>query len=185
LVALDTNNPQKGEWDYHFFHEFQSHEPEFDCLKSLEIEETIRMLEWVSVSSVGLYILATNGRKFGSLAPHVCVYVCVCVHVKPPTLTTHDDDDNSSRQDDQTAASELESGHRAAAAAETQRHGDPLSGCPKGRQNSGGDHQARVCKRASIPHQLHLFEQRPRVADIGRRPADQLVEFERQLRKLQ
>ena len=48
--------------EYKFYTEFQSHEPEFDCLKSLEIEEKINMIKWGKKINNGLYLLACNGR---------------------------------------------------------------------------------------------------------------------------
>jgi serine/threonine-protein phosphatase 2A regulatory subunit B len=49
--------------EYKFYTEFQSHEPEFDCLKSLEIEEKINMIKWQkSKQNNGLYLLATNDK---------------------------------------------------------------------------------------------------------------------------
>lgn len=47
---------------YAYKTEFQSHEPEFDCLKSLEIEEKINKLRWHTVSNSSLFILSTNDR---------------------------------------------------------------------------------------------------------------------------
>ena len=47
--------------DYKFYTEFQSHEPEFDCLKSLEIEEKISMIKWAKPNN-GLFMLATNDK---------------------------------------------------------------------------------------------------------------------------
>jgi serine/threonine-protein phosphatase 2A regulatory subunit B len=48
--------------EYKFYTEFQSHEPEFDCLKSLEIEEKINMIKWGKQSNSGLYLLACNDK---------------------------------------------------------------------------------------------------------------------------
>lgn len=42
--------------EYKFFTEFQSHEPEFDYLKSLEIEEKINSIRWCKPTS--------NSRKY-------------------------------------------------------------------------------------------------------------------------
>jgi serine/threonine-protein phosphatase 2A regulatory subunit B len=42
--------------------EFQSHEPEFDCLKSLEIEEKINMIKFSKRTANGLFLLATNDK---------------------------------------------------------------------------------------------------------------------------
>ena len=48
--------------EYKFYTEFQSHEPEFDCLKSLEIEEKINMIKWAKKQNNGLFLLACNGE---------------------------------------------------------------------------------------------------------------------------
>ena len=48
--------------EYKFYTEFQSHEPEFDCLKSLEIEEKINCIRWAKRSSSGHFLLATNDK---------------------------------------------------------------------------------------------------------------------------
>lgn len=47
--------------EYKFFVEFQSHEPEFDYLKSLEIEEKINKIKWLNRNSNGHHLLTTNG----------------------------------------------------------------------------------------------------------------------------
>lgn len=52
--------------DYKFFTEFQSHETEFDYLKSLEIEEKINAIKWCPRANGALFLLSTNG---GSFAP--------------------------------------------------------------------------------------------------------------------
>lgn len=41
----------QGKVAYSFYTEFQSHEPEFDYLKSLEIEEKINCIRWYVCSS--------------------------------------------------------------------------------------------------------------------------------------
>jgi serine/threonine-protein phosphatase 2A regulatory subunit B len=48
---------------YQFYTEFQSHEPEFDCLKSVEIEEKINTIRWCRSSNNGMFLLATNGTN--------------------------------------------------------------------------------------------------------------------------
>ncbi|KAI8873660.1 hypothetical protein GQ42DRAFT_117607 [Ramicandelaber brevisporus] len=48
--------------EYKFFAEFQSHEPEFDYLKSLEIEEKINKIKWLPQQSAGHYMLTTNDK---------------------------------------------------------------------------------------------------------------------------
>jgi serine/threonine-protein phosphatase 2A regulatory subunit B len=42
--------------------EFQSHEPEFDYLKSLEIEEKINKVRWVRSSNNTRMLLSTNDK---------------------------------------------------------------------------------------------------------------------------
>jgi len=48
--------------EYKFYVEFQSHEPEFDYLKSLEIEEKINKIKWLNRSSNGHFLLTTNDK---------------------------------------------------------------------------------------------------------------------------
>jgi serine/threonine-protein phosphatase 2A regulatory subunit B len=42
--------------------EFQSHEPEFDYLKSLEIEEKINKIRWCKRTNPALFLLSTNDK---------------------------------------------------------------------------------------------------------------------------
>jgi len=49
-------------FEYKFLTEFQSHEAEFDCLKSLEIEEKINMIQWLKRTSNNLFLLACNDK---------------------------------------------------------------------------------------------------------------------------
>ncbi|XP_024442721.1 serine/threonine protein phosphatase 2A 55 kDa regulatory subunit B beta isoform isoform X2 [Populus trichocarpa] len=48
--------------EYQYKTEFQSHEPEFDYLKSMEIEEKINRVKWCSTSNGSLFILSTNDK---------------------------------------------------------------------------------------------------------------------------
>jgi serine/threonine-protein phosphatase 2A regulatory subunit B len=45
-----------------FHTEFQSHEPEFDYLKSLEIEEKINKIKWCRRQNASHYLLSTNDK---------------------------------------------------------------------------------------------------------------------------
>uniref|UniRef100_A0A7N0V3L0 Serine/threonine-protein phosphatase 2A 55 kDa regulatory subunit B n=1 Tax=Kalanchoe fedtschenkoi TaxID=63787 RepID=A0A7N0V3L0_KALFE len=47
---------------FHFKTEFQSHEPEFDYLKSVEIEEKINKVKWCTTPNGPLRILSTNDK---------------------------------------------------------------------------------------------------------------------------
>jgi len=48
--------------EYKFFTEFQSHEPEFDYLKSLEIEEKINKIRWCKRQNDAHFLLSTNDK---------------------------------------------------------------------------------------------------------------------------
>ncbi len=60
-VSRERQNTKGVPLEYNFFAEFQSHEPEFDYLKSLEIEEKINKIKWCKRTSNGLFLLSTNG----------------------------------------------------------------------------------------------------------------------------
>ncbi|VDN33746.1 unnamed protein product, partial [Gongylonema pulchrum] len=46
--------------EYNVYSTFQSHEPEFDYLKSLEIEEKINQIKWLKRKNAANFILSTN-----------------------------------------------------------------------------------------------------------------------------
>ncbi|MQL70964.1 hypothetical protein Taro_003291 [Colocasia esculenta] len=48
--------------EFRYKTEFQSHEPEFDYLKSLEIEEKINKVRWCQTASSALFLLTTNDK---------------------------------------------------------------------------------------------------------------------------
>ncbi|KAG0455142.1 hypothetical protein HPP92_024434 [Vanilla planifolia] len=48
--------------EFRYKTEFQSHEPEFDYLKSLEIEEKINKIRWCQASNSALFLLSTNDK---------------------------------------------------------------------------------------------------------------------------
>ena len=48
--------------EYRYLTEFQSHEPEFDYLKSLEIEERINKIRWCRARTGPLFLLSTNDK---------------------------------------------------------------------------------------------------------------------------
>lgn len=49
--------------EYNVYSTFQSHEPEFDYLKSLEIEEKINKIRWLPQQNAAHFLLSTNGRN--------------------------------------------------------------------------------------------------------------------------
>lgn len=57
--ARDTKADQS---DFKFYAEFQSHEPEFDYLKSLEIEEKINKIRWCKRHNDAHFLLTTNDK---------------------------------------------------------------------------------------------------------------------------
>ncbi|KAJ8643289.1 hypothetical protein MRB53_005037 [Persea americana] len=48
--------------EFRYKTEFQSHEPEFDYLKSLEIEEKINKIRWCQIANGALFLLSTNDK---------------------------------------------------------------------------------------------------------------------------
>ncbi|XP_052182229.1 serine/threonine protein phosphatase 2A 55 kDa regulatory subunit B beta isoform-like isoform X2 [Diospyros lotus] len=60
LEQLNFVDRQHPEFQYKT--EFQSHEPEFDYLKSLEIEERINKVRWCTTPNGSLFILSTNDK---------------------------------------------------------------------------------------------------------------------------
>ena len=61
-VVLFQRNYSKKTCEYKFYSEFQSHEPEFDYLKSLEINERINKLSWLPRTNSAHFILSTNDK---------------------------------------------------------------------------------------------------------------------------
>ncbi|GMI11277.1 hypothetical protein TrVE_jg2978 [Triparma verrucosa] len=58
---LDNDDPGAGH-QYMPYAEFQSHESEFDYLKSLEIEERINQIQWCNPTNNALFLLSTNDK---------------------------------------------------------------------------------------------------------------------------
>ena len=56
-----ADGPAPFRCDYNVYSTFQSHEPEFDYLKSLEIEEKINKIRWLRKAGPALFLLTTNG----------------------------------------------------------------------------------------------------------------------------
>ena len=65
-VGMDQRQPppfpRGAAFEYRYMTEFQSHEPEFDYLKSLEIEEKINKVRWCRSSSNTRMLLSTNDK---------------------------------------------------------------------------------------------------------------------------
>lgn len=65
VVLFEKNDSgaanKKQGCEYRFYTEFQSHEPEFDYLKSLEIEEKINQICWCRRQNAAHFLLSTNG----------------------------------------------------------------------------------------------------------------------------
>eukprot|EP00457_Paulinella_chromatophora_P006208 gb/GEZN01006226.1/.p1 GENE.gb/GEZN01006226.1/~~gb/GEZN01006226.1/.p1 ORF type:complete len:423 (+),score=59.64 gb/GEZN01006226.1/:66-1334(+) len=61
-VCIFEGDKKRTPMRYEFYTEFQSHEPQFDSLKSLEIEEKINMIKWAKRSHNALFLLATNDK---------------------------------------------------------------------------------------------------------------------------
>ncbi|KAJ3671088.1 hypothetical protein LUZ60_008514 [Juncus effusus] len=65
---LNRNDLEKTDYsvathpEFRYKTEFQSHEPEFDYLKSLEIEEKINKIRWCQTANGALFLLSTNDK---------------------------------------------------------------------------------------------------------------------------
>jgi len=59
-----TNNSVRPDGDWGVYHQFQSHEQEFDYLKSLEIEEKISKIRWCPPIGNNLFLFSTNGTDY-------------------------------------------------------------------------------------------------------------------------
>nr|KAJ0218586.1 hypothetical protein LSAT_V11C300110480 [Lactuca sativa] len=70
LEGMDCSSSRHPEFRYKT--EFQSHEPEFDYLKSLEIEEKINKIKWCQTANSSLFLLSTNDKtiKFWKVTSH-------------------------------------------------------------------------------------------------------------------
>ncbi|XP_069755730.1 serine/threonine-protein phosphatase 2A 55 kDa regulatory subunit B delta isoform isoform X3 [Narcine bancroftii] len=56
------SRPHHGGGEYNVYSTFQSHEPEFDYLKSLEIEEKINKIRWLPQQNAAHFLLSTNDK---------------------------------------------------------------------------------------------------------------------------
>eukprot|EP00163_Fabomonas_tropica_P007427 TRINITY_DN1713_c2_g1_i4.p1 TRINITY_DN1713_c2_g1~~TRINITY_DN1713_c2_g1_i4.p1 ORF type:complete len:450 (-),score=113.87 TRINITY_DN1713_c2_g1_i4:365-1714(-) len=59
---VGTSKGSSAPAEYKFYTEFQSHEPEFDYLKSLEIEEKINRIRWCKRQNQAHILLSTNDK---------------------------------------------------------------------------------------------------------------------------
>jgi len=60
IVIFKRDNDSTSE--YNVYSTFQSHEPEFDYLKSLEIEEKINKIRWLPRKNASHFLLSTNDK---------------------------------------------------------------------------------------------------------------------------
>ncbi|XDV39120.1 hypothetical protein PO909_008405 [Leuciscus waleckii] len=59
----ESKNHPHRRGEYNVYSTFQSHEPEFDYLKSLEIEEKINKIRWLPQQNAAYFLLSTNGEQ--------------------------------------------------------------------------------------------------------------------------
>lgn len=62
-VSLQNKSRPLSRGEYNVYSTFQSHEPEFDYLKSLEIEEKINKIRWLPQQNAAHFLLSTNGKN--------------------------------------------------------------------------------------------------------------------------
>uniref|UniRef100_A0A8B9K2X7 Protein phosphatase 2, regulatory subunit B, delta n=1 Tax=Astyanax mexicanus TaxID=7994 RepID=A0A8B9K2X7_ASTMX len=60
----ESKNRPLSRGEYNVYSTFQSHEPEFDYLKSLEIEEKINKIRWLPQQNAAHFLLSTNGKRY-------------------------------------------------------------------------------------------------------------------------
>ncbi|XP_069755070.1 serine/threonine-protein phosphatase 2A 55 kDa regulatory subunit B beta isoform isoform X2 [Narcine bancroftii] len=58
----ESKNQSHRRGEYNVYSTFQSHEPEFDYLKSLEIEEKINKIRWLPQQNAAYFLLSTNDK---------------------------------------------------------------------------------------------------------------------------
>ncbi|NXY37240.1 2ABA phosphatase, partial [Pomatorhinus ruficollis] len=58
----ENKTPSHSRGEYNVYSTFQSHEPEFDYLKSLEIEEKINKIRWLPQKNAAQFLLSTNDK---------------------------------------------------------------------------------------------------------------------------
>ncbi|CAH8391053.1 unnamed protein product [Eruca vesicaria subsp. sativa] len=98
--------------EFRYKTEFQSHEPEFDYLKSLEIEEKINKIRWCQPANGALFLLSTNDKTIKywkvqekkikkisemNIDPSTALEVCRPNPRSPPQLVANGIDDYLSK----------------------------------------------------------------------------------------
>lgn len=73
----DRKDSSRRGVEYRYLTEFQSHEPEFDYLKSLEIEEKINKIRWCQGSNGAHMLLSTNDKTIKLWKVHEKKVKCV------------------------------------------------------------------------------------------------------------
>ncbi|KAJ6743466.1 SERINE/THREONINE-PROTEIN PHOSPHATASE 2A 55 KDA REGULATORY SUBUNIT B [Salix viminalis] len=77
--------------EFRYKTEFQSHEPEFDYLKSLEIEEKINKIKWCQSANGALFLLSTNDKtiKFWKVQEKKVKKICPGMSTSSKTYTAN------------------------------------------------------------------------------------------------
>jgi len=84
LGGFKNSNPV----EYKFYTEFQSHEPEFDYLKSLEIEEKINKIRWCRRGNNAHFLLSTNDKTVVTAAPKKVFSNAHAYHINSISVNT-------------------------------------------------------------------------------------------------
>lgn len=71
ILFNQSKNRPLSRGEYNVYSTFQSHEPEFDYLKSLEIEEKINKIRWLPQQNAAHFLLSTNGKSL-IVIPNLC-----------------------------------------------------------------------------------------------------------------
>ncbi|KAD4384852.1 hypothetical protein E3N88_25020 [Mikania micrantha] len=87
LEGMDCFNTRHPE--FHYKTEFQSHEPEFDYLKSLEIEEQINQIRWCHTANGAMFLLSTNNKTIKCWKVHEKKIKKICHMNIEPHKSSH------------------------------------------------------------------------------------------------
>ncbi|KVH89913.1 Protein phosphatase 2A, regulatory subunit PR55 [Cynara cardunculus var. scolymus] len=88
LDGMDCSSSRRPEYRYKT--EFQSHEPEFDYLKSLEIEEKINHIRWCHTANGAMFLLSTNDKTIKCWKVQEKKIKKIChMNIEPPKPTSN------------------------------------------------------------------------------------------------
>ncbi len=79
-LSYQSKNLPQCRAEYNVYSTFQSHEPEFDYLKSLEIEEKINKIRWLPQKNAAHFLLSTNGELTDEMCKSVVLIFLIILN---------------------------------------------------------------------------------------------------------